>query len=87
MELKVLIQNQNYDLIGVTEPWWDNWHDLNSNMKGRAGKERTEEVLPQFKSIYLLEARHVEKTKTENFINNNYRGKDLKYLHVGWPQN
>lgn len=64
VELEVLIQDQNYDLIGVTEPWWDNWHDLNSNMKGRAGKEKTGGVLTQFGSIYLLEAWHVERTKT-----------------------
>lgn len=64
VELEVLIQDQNYDLIGVTESWWDNWHDLNSNMKRSAGKEKTGEVLPEFGSICLLEAWHVEKTKT-----------------------
>lgn len=26
-ELEVLIQDQNYDLIGITESWWDNSHD------------------------------------------------------------
>lgn len=64
VELGVLIQDQNYDLIGVTESWWDNWHDLNSNMEGRADKEKTEEVLPQLGSIYLLENWHVGKTKS-----------------------
>lgn len=39
VELEVLIQDQNYDLIGITEPWWDNSHDWNKNMKGRTSRE------------------------------------------------
>jgi len=46
-ELEVLIQDQNYDLIGITESWWDNLRDWNNNMKGRRGRGKTREVLPQ----------------------------------------
>lgn len=64
VELEVLIQHPNYDLIGITESWWDNSHDWNNNMKRRTGRGKTGGVLPQPGYIYLLEAWHVEKTKT-----------------------
>lgn len=85
-ELEVLIQDQNYDLIGITESWWDNLHDWNNNMKGRRGRGKTREVLSQPGCMYLLEAWLFEKAKTaENFMINNYRGKEHRYLPGGRP--
>ncbi|CAM5165610.1 unnamed protein product, partial [Eretmochelys imbricata] len=33
-ELEVLAQSRNYDVIGITETWWDNSHDWSTVMDG-----------------------------------------------------
>ncbi|XP_050797305.1 uncharacterized protein LOC127045326 [Gopherus flavomarginatus] len=33
-ELEVLINKYNYDIVGITETWWDNTHDWNVGVDG-----------------------------------------------------
>ncbi|CAM4500218.1 unnamed protein product [Lepidochelys kempii] len=33
-ELEVLVMSRNYDVIGITETWWDNSHDWSTVMDG-----------------------------------------------------
>ena len=33
-ELEVLIKERDYDLIGITETWWDNSHNWNNRIEG-----------------------------------------------------
>ena len=42
-ELEILIQEGNYDLIGITETWWDDSHDWNIAIEGyKLTKKNTE---------------------------------------------
>uniref|UniRef100_A0A8D0BMQ2 NADH dehydrogenase [ubiquinone] 1 alpha subcomplex subunit 12 n=1 Tax=Salvator merianae TaxID=96440 RepID=A0A8D0BMQ2_SALMN len=33
-ELEILAQENKYDIIGITETWWDNTHDWNTELEG-----------------------------------------------------
>jgi len=33
-ELETIIQQESYDLVAITEMWWDDFHDWNAAMDG-----------------------------------------------------